>query len=156
MLGNDPSSNGNAMKFERVNLMLAREDSAWLDQLADEIKARAGLKVSHSAITRAALATLRELHKAGDSFKFGVLADCKSGADLAMLGVIAIRCGLTYATTHVQAAPVDPHIHTTPIAHEGIDSEPAEEIDGDYDDGNLQKGLVLFDRITREWASDAE
>jgi hypothetical protein len=40
-------------RLERVNLMLSREESEWLDQLAAEILAATGSKVSHSQIVRA-------------------------------------------------------------------------------------------------------
>jgi hypothetical protein len=77
--------------LERVNLMISREESAWLDELSNEIRARTGAKVSRSEITRAALATLRELHRQNDAFGFGALADSKSGDELGILGVLAIR-----------------------------------------------------------------
>lgn len=90
-----------AGSLERVNLMISREESAWLDQLAAEIRTRTGAKVSRSEITRAAIATLRELHRAGDAARFGSLVDCKSGADLSVLGVIAIRRAVSYTPTHL-------------------------------------------------------
>jgi hypothetical protein len=78
-------------KLERVNLMISREESAWLDRLAAEIQSRTGAKVSRSEIVRAALATMQELHRQGDAIGFGSLSACKSGAHLGQLGVMAIR-----------------------------------------------------------------
>ena len=78
---------------ERFNVVLSLEDSAWLDELAEELLAGAGAKVSRSEIIRAALATLRELHRTAPDCpaRFLPLAQCRRGSDLAVMGVLAVR-----------------------------------------------------------------
>jgi hypothetical protein len=80
-------------RLERFNLVLSLDNIAFLDQLAAEMRAGTGAKVSRSEIIRAALATLRELHRTAPDCpaRFLPLAQCRSGSDLAMLGVIAVR-----------------------------------------------------------------
>lgn len=84
-------------RLERFNVGLSLDDIAWLDQLGAEILAANGAKVSRSEIIRAAIATLRELHKWAPRYpgKLLPLAECKSGADLVMAGVIAMRRATT-------------------------------------------------------------
>ena len=78
-------------QLERVQLMLSRELSDWLDQLASEIREQTGAHVSRSEITRAALKTLREVHRLGTAGCFGSLAVCKSCAELTVAGVVTVR-----------------------------------------------------------------
>lgn len=82
-----------AERLERVNLMLGREESEWLDQLAAEILAATGAKVSRSEIVRAAIATLQEVHLAAPAYPTWLtpLGRCESGAALAQMGVLAVR-----------------------------------------------------------------
>ena len=84
-------------RLQRFNIVLGTEDISWLDQLAAEILASSGGKVSRSEIIRAAVATLRELHRCVPQSVPGLipLADCKSGADLMMAGVLAVRLAAT-------------------------------------------------------------
>ena len=49
--------------MKRVNLILSREDSIFLDKLAREIDDRVGARVSRSEIVRASIAGMRELHR---------------------------------------------------------------------------------------------
>jgi len=81
-------------RLERVNLMLARDESEWLDQLVAEILQQTGAKVSRSEIVRAAIATLAELHRLAPWCPEWItpLALCKTGSQLAVLGVLAVRC----------------------------------------------------------------
>ena len=81
-------------RLERVNLMLGRDESAWLDQLGAEILEQTGAKVSRSEIVRAGIATLAELHRAAPSCPttFVPLSTCKSGSALAQMGILAVRC----------------------------------------------------------------
>lgn len=82
-----------AERLERVNLMLGKDESEWLDELAAEILAATGSKVSRSEIVRAAIATLRELHRLAPACpaRFIPLSSCKSGSELVVLGVLAVR-----------------------------------------------------------------
>jgi hypothetical protein len=84
-------------KLERVNLVVGRSESEWLDQLAVEIRAETGAKVSRSEIVRAAVATLRELHKSAPSCPARLipLARCTSGLELMVAGISAIRWAAT-------------------------------------------------------------
>jgi hypothetical protein len=70
-----------------------------VDQLAAEILARSGAKVSRSEIARAAIATFRELHRLVPSCREAAglipLARCKSGTDLVVAGFLAIRQAAT-------------------------------------------------------------
>jgi hypothetical protein len=83
--------------MERVNLMLDRRESEWLDQLVGEILAKTGAKVSRSEIVRAAVATLHELDRMAslNPARLLPLAQCKTGADLVVAGVSAIRLAVT-------------------------------------------------------------
>ena len=78
----------------RYNLLLSDEESEWLDQLAEEIRGANGAKVSRSGIVRAAIAGMKELAKLapGCPSRFSALTAARSGADLAMLTVVAARC----------------------------------------------------------------
>lgn len=106
----DQSSNGSG-NLERVNLMIGRDESAWLDQLVGEI-ARRGGKVSRSEIVRAALAMLRELHDLGDAVPFGIsLGAAKRGSDLIVMGTIAVRA-LRSNYTSTPTLPLPATIHT--------------------------------------------
>ena len=84
-------------RLERFNLVLSLTDIAWLDALTAEILAETGAKVSRSEIIRAALATLRELHQLAPACpaRFAPLATCRSGAELAQIGVLAARWAVT-------------------------------------------------------------
>ncbi len=85
------------IRLERFNTVLSLDDIAWLDQLGAEILATSGAKLSRSEIIRAAVSTLKELHRWAPSCpeKLFPLAQCNSGADLAIAGVIAIRVAAT-------------------------------------------------------------
>jgi len=80
-------------RLYRYNLLLADEESAWLDQLAEQIREESGAKVSRSEIVRSALAGLRELHTRAPEClsRFPPLTSCKSGADLSCLAVLAVH-----------------------------------------------------------------
>ena len=82
---------------ERFNVVLGSEDVAWLDQLSAELLASNGGKVSRSEIIRAAVATMKELHKWAPRCPAGLipLARCKSGTDLTLAGVVAMRRAAT-------------------------------------------------------------
>jgi len=84
-------------RLERFNVVLSLKDAAWLDQLGEEILATNGAKVSRSEIIRAAVAMMRELHKEAPRCPARLLplGQCRSGSDLTLLGVIAVR----HATT---------------------------------------------------------
>jgi hypothetical protein len=103
-----PNKTRTRAKLERVNLMLSPADSGWLDELAAEIRTRTGAKLSRSEITRAAIATMRELHRYGDTLRFGALAACKSETELSIAGVLAVRSGRTAQ----RSTPT--HTHTSP------------------------------------------
>jgi hypothetical protein len=93
------SKKGNGMKptagerLERVNVMLSRQDSSFLDQLPEEIHTQTGARVSRSEIVRAALAGLKELHRLAPETpsRFVPLAQVRSGADLVIWMILAIR-----------------------------------------------------------------
>ncbi len=93
-------------RLERVNLMLAREDSDWLDQFAAEIRERHGVRISRSEIARTALAMLRELHTLAPTCpeRFAPLSVCRSGEQLQAIGVLAVR----WATMRVQGRSYTP------------------------------------------------
>jgi hypothetical protein len=84
-------------RLERFNVVLSLDDIAWLDHLAAEIQAGNGGKVSRSEIIRAAVATLKELHRCVPQCAPGLvpLADCKRGAELMMAGILAVRLAAT-------------------------------------------------------------
>jgi hypothetical protein len=75
--------------LRRVNLILSREDSVFLDKLAREIDDRVGARVSRSEIVRASVAGMRELHR------LSPVAACKSETDLAVQMLLAIRAAIT-------------------------------------------------------------
>jgi hypothetical protein len=80
-------------RLERFQLLLAAKESEWLDELSAEILATTGAKVSRSEIVRAAIATLRELHRAAPACpaRLMPLGRCESGVALAQAGVLAVR-----------------------------------------------------------------
>ena len=88
---NNPSTEGKVL--ERVNLMLTRDDSTWLDMLANEIRTNMGAKISRSEIVRAALTTMGELHRLAPMFpdRLMPLHSCKSRGELALMGILAVR-----------------------------------------------------------------
>jgi hypothetical protein len=92
-------------RLERFNVVLSLDDIALLDSLAAEILAETGAKVSRSEIIRASLAATRELHQIAPSCpaRFVPLAQCRSGSELAMLGVLAVR----WATSIPQGRATD-------------------------------------------------
>lgn len=100
----------NGARLERVNLMLEREESEWLDKLAQSIKDQTGAKVSRSEIVRAAIAGLRELHRLAPESQSRLfpLDRCRSGSDLAMLAVIASRAATDARQLHTRTASAQP------------------------------------------------
>ena len=82
-------------RLRRYNVLLTDAESAWLDQLAEEILAATGARVSRSQIVRAAIAGLRELSKLAPELRLPALTHCRSGADMAMLTVLAAQCAST-------------------------------------------------------------
>jgi hypothetical protein len=82
--------------MKRVNLILSREDSVFLDKLAREIDDRVGARVSRSEIVRASIAGMRELHRLAPlcPARFSPLAGCKNEAALAVQMLLAIRAAL--------------------------------------------------------------
>jgi hypothetical protein len=66
--------------MRRVNLILSRKDSVFLDNLAREIDDRVGARVSRSEIVRASIAGMRELHRLAPlrPSRFSPLAACKN------------------------------------------------------------------------------
>ena len=89
----DKRQNSDGKTLERVNLMLTRDDSAWLDRLAHEIRENTGAKLSRSEIVRAALSTLAELHRLAPMFpaRFRALHSCETKDELALMGILAVR-----------------------------------------------------------------
>jgi len=77
-------------RLYRYNVLFTDSESAWLDQLAEEIHAATGAKISRSEIVRAAIAGLRELHRL-DPATVPKLNQCKSGAELAAVAYLAAR-----------------------------------------------------------------
>jgi hypothetical protein len=92
----------NGARLERVNIMLERSESEWLDMLVDNVRANGGC-VSRSEIVRAAIAGFRELAKLAPECpaKFMALERCRCGGDLIVMSVLAAR----YAT--------DSRLHTS-------------------------------------------
>ena len=80
-------------ELQRVNLMLKRDHSEWLDGLAHEIRANTGAKVSRSEIVRAALSTMSEIHRLAPKAARQLipLGTCKTETELALAGVLAMR-----------------------------------------------------------------
>jgi len=83
----------NKEALKRVNLMLSRGDSEWLNAVATEIQQNTGATISRSEIVRAALATMAELHGLATRFpgQFMPLRCCKTGEELAVSGILAVR-----------------------------------------------------------------
>jgi len=82
-------------RLERVNIMLERQESEWIDKLAAEIHTSTGAKVSRSEIVRAAIAGLRELHRLAPARPSRLvpllpLASC-TGPALGQMAVLAMR-----------------------------------------------------------------
>ena len=75
-------------RLERVQLMLAPDESAWLDTLGGQILARTGAKVSRSEIVRAGIRTLQELDR------LSPLDGCTSGLMIGAVGVLTARAGM--------------------------------------------------------------
>jgi len=78
-------------RLERFNLVLALGEIAWMDQLAAEIRAASGAKISRSEIVRAALDGLRELHRMAPLCPHLALHTARSGSDLTVLAVLSAR-----------------------------------------------------------------
>jgi hypothetical protein len=78
-------------RLERVQLVISREQSDWLNELSGEIKQRTGAHVTRSEITRAAISTLREMHRLGIAGYFDSLADCTSCSELTVAGLVTVR-----------------------------------------------------------------
>ena len=83
--------------MRRVNLILSREDSVFLDKLARDIDDRVGARVSRSEIVRASIAGMRELHRLAPlcPARFSPLATCKNETALAVQMLLAIRAAIT-------------------------------------------------------------
>jgi hypothetical protein len=83
--------------LERWNVVLAVDDVVWLDRLGAEIAAATSAKVSRSEIIRAAVATLKELHRCASRYpeRLMPLAQCKSGTQLVVEVILAIRRAAT-------------------------------------------------------------
>jgi hypothetical protein len=79
--------------LERVNIMLQRTDSEWLDSLVTEMQAETGSRISRSEIVRAAISGIRELDRLAKEGPSRVvpLTKCRSGEDLAIMTVLAAR-----------------------------------------------------------------
>ena len=82
--------------MKRVNLILSREDSAFLDKLTREIDDRVGARVSRSEIVRASIVGMRELHRLAPLFpaRFSPLATCKNETELVVQMLLAIRASI--------------------------------------------------------------
>ena len=82
--------------MRRVNLILSREDSVFLDKLARDIDDRVGARVSRSEIVRASIAGMRELHRLAPlcPARFSPLAACKNETALAVMMILAIRAAI--------------------------------------------------------------
>lgn len=89
----ESTSAGVTPELERVNLVLKRDDSRWLDELVRAIRERTGSRVSRSQIARAGLAALQELDRISlaDPGVLIPLRTCKSGDQLAAVGILAVR-----------------------------------------------------------------
>jgi len=82
--------------MRRVDLILSREDSVFLDKLARDIDDRVGARVSRSEIVRASIAGMRELHRLAPlcPARFSPLAACKNETALAVMMILAIRAAI--------------------------------------------------------------
>lgn len=78
-------------KLIRVNLMLSREDSDWLDQFAAEVRHKSGARLSRSEIVRAAVATLRELQALGRRGEAPPIEQVRNGVQLAGMSMLTLR-----------------------------------------------------------------
>jgi len=80
-------------RLYRYNVLFTDSESAWLDELAGEIEATTGVKVSRSEIVRAALAGLRELHRLVPerASRLAPLTNARAGSDLTLLAILAAR-----------------------------------------------------------------
>lgn len=78
-------------KLIRVNLMLSREDSDWLDEFAEEVRHKTGARLSRSEIVRAALAALRELNALGRCGEALPIEQVRDGVELAGMSVLTLR-----------------------------------------------------------------
>jgi hypothetical protein len=110
-------------RLERVNVMLSRQDSSFLDQLSEEIHTSTGARISRSEIVRAGIAGMRELHRLAPECRsrFMPLTSCQRGADLVVWMVLAIRWACqSDGTTHL-AGNMDRNGATThQIQAEGV------------------------------------
>jgi hypothetical protein len=133
-------------RLERVNIMLARQESEWLDELAAEIHTSSGAKVSRSEIVRAAIAGLRELHRLAPASLSRLvpllpLSSC-TGAGLGQMAVLAMRLATRGAPTKSRA----PHQagsaanHDSRVLHGGDAAEKQRVIAG-----RKQTGMDSFD-----------
>jgi len=91
------TNRGTGEDLARVNLILSREDSVFLDKLAREIDDRVGARVSRSEIVRASIAGMRELHRLAPlcPSRFSPLATCKNEMALGVQMLLAIRAAIT-------------------------------------------------------------
>jgi hypothetical protein len=87
------TNRGTGEDLARVNLVLSRANSEFLDRLRQEIDKRTGAKVSRSEIVRASITGLAALHR------IAPLATCKNETDLAVMMVLAIRSAITGGST---------------------------------------------------------
>jgi hypothetical protein len=89
----DNRLNASGRALERVNLILTRDNSSWLDGLSNEIRVTTGAEVSRSEIVRAAVSTLAELHRLApvSTKRIIPLGACKTEGELAVAGILAIR-----------------------------------------------------------------
>jgi hypothetical protein len=91
-------------KLERVNLMLAPGDRAWMERLSAEIAESTGAKVSASEIVRAGVATLKAIHRMGGAAPCGNLAECRDAEALEFVGVLMVRRAANNSRLSVDAA----------------------------------------------------
>jgi len=108
-------------RLERVNLMLSREDSEFLDELSEEIHTSTGARVSRSEIVRAGIAGMRSLHTHAPECpsRFVPLASCRTGADLTVMIVMAIRWACqSDRTTHLAGKNGQERGNYTPDSNE--------------------------------------
>jgi len=90
------TNRGTGEDLARVNLVLSRANSDFLDQLRREIDKRTGAKVSRSEIVRASIGGMRELHRLAPlcPARFSPLAAWKNETDLAVQMLLAIRAAM--------------------------------------------------------------
>lgn len=87
----NPDPSNRERKLIRVNLMLSREDSDWLDEFAEEVRHKTGARLSRSEIVRAALAALRELNALGRRGEALPIEQVRDGVELAGMSVLTLR-----------------------------------------------------------------